>query len=105
MQLFQTSRLARIGRKLSSAGLALTALGLAVAAPAAAQFTGTRIMIDAGHGGTDPGSLGIDGAAYPNEEDFVLDVAWRLQARLQAAGAEVILTRTSDATTSLRRPE
>lgn len=38
MQLFQTSRLARIGRKLSSAGLALTALGLAVAAPAAAQF-------------------------------------------------------------------
>ena len=82
-------------------GRRLLTTWLGLAAPAAAQFNGTRIMIDAGHGGTDPGSLGIDGSAYPNEEDFVLDVALRLQSRLQAAGAEVILTRTSDATTSL----
>ena len=38
MQHFQTSRLARLARKMPSATLALTALVLAVAAPAAAQF-------------------------------------------------------------------
>ncbi|HEX2748225.1 MAG TPA: N-acetylmuramoyl-L-alanine amidase [Verrucomicrobiales bacterium] len=68
---------------------------------AAAQFAGRKIMIDAGHGGADPGAVGIDGGAYPNEEDFVLDVAQRLKSKLEAAGAEVILTRSTDADVSL----
>lgn len=67
---------------------------------AEAQFSGRKFIVDAGHGGTDPGAVGIDGGAYPNEEDFVLDVAQRLQAKLEAAGAEVVMTRESDTTVS-----
>jgi hypothetical protein len=66
-----------------------------------AQFAGRKFVIDPGHGGVDPGAVGIDGGAYPNEEDFVLDVAQRLKTRLEGAGAEVILTRSTDATVSL----
>jgi N-acetylmuramoyl-L-alanine amidase len=66
-----------------------------------AQFAGRKFVIDPGHGGTDPGAVGIDGSAIPNEEDFVLDVAQRLKTRLLNAGATVILTRSTDATVSL----
>ena len=71
------------------------------ASAAHAQFAGRKFVIDPGHGGTDPGAVGIDGGGYPNEEDFVLDVALQLRTRLQNAGAEVIMTRTTDATVSL----
>jgi N-acetylmuramoyl-L-alanine amidase len=52
------------------------------------------IVIDAGHGGHDPGSIGRAGL---QEKDLVLDVALRLEKRVKAElGAEVILTRGSD---------
>jgi N-acetylmuramoyl-L-alanine amidase len=52
------------------------------------------IVIDAGHGGHDPGSIGRGGL---QEKDLVLDVALRLQKRVKAElGAEVIMTRASD---------
>jgi N-acetylmuramoyl-L-alanine amidase len=53
-----------------------------------------RIVIDAGHGGHDPGTIGRSGL---QEKDIVLDVALRL-ARLvrQELGAEVVLTRSTD---------
>jgi N-acetylmuramoyl-L-alanine amidase len=53
-----------------------------------------RIVIDAGHGGHDPGTIGRGGL---QEKDLVLDVALRL-ARLvrQELGAEVVLTRSTD---------
>jgi N-acetylmuramoyl-L-alanine amidase len=51
-----------------------------------------RIVIDAGHGGHDPGAKarGIEEAA------LVLDVALRLEALLKEAGVEVIMTRRTD---------
>jgi N-acetylmuramoyl-L-alanine amidase len=53
-----------------------------------------RIVIDAGHGGHDPGSLGPAGL---QEKELVLDVALRLSKLVrQELGAEVILTRSSD---------
>ncbi len=53
-----------------------------------------RIVIDAGHGGHDPGAHG-NGIV---EKDLVLDIALRLQTLLQEQpGVEVILTRDSDA--------
>ena len=52
----------------------------------------TRIVIDPGHGGHDPGALG-EGVS---EADVVLDVAIRLEALLAAAGVDVVLTRRSD---------
>jgi N-acetylmuramoyl-L-alanine amidase len=52
-----------------------------------------RIVIDAGHGGHDPGAQG-NGIV---EKDLVLDVALRLQTLLQEQpGVEVVLTRDSD---------
>jgi N-acetylmuramoyl-L-alanine amidase len=53
----------------------------------------SRIVIDAGHGGHDPGAQGRG----ITEAELVLDVALRLEALLERApGVEVILTRRSD---------
>jgi N-acetylmuramoyl-L-alanine amidase len=53
-----------------------------------------RIVIDAGHGGHDSGTLGVDGI---EEKDVVLDVALRLGKLLSdRLGAEVIYTRSDD---------
>ncbi len=77
------------------------ALFLWLAVSTHAQFAGRKFVIDPGHGGSDPGAVGIDGGAAPNEEDFVLDVSLRLRTLLQNAGAEVVMTRTTDTTVSL----
>jgi N-acetylmuramoyl-L-alanine amidase len=52
----------------------------------------TRIVIDAGHGGHDPGAK----ARGIEEAELVLDVALRLEALLKEAGVEVIMTRRTD---------
>ncbi len=53
-----------------------------------------RIVIDAGHGGHDSGTLGVDGI---QEKDVVLDVALRLGKMLhERLGAEIIYTRSDD---------
>ena len=58
------------------------------------KFKRHRIVVDAGHGGKDPGAL-APGGLY--EKDVVLDIARRLKRKLEAMGGyEVILTRNSD---------
>jgi N-acetylmuramoyl-L-alanine amidase len=52
----------------------------------------SRVVIDAGHGGHDPGAKGKG----ITEAELVLDVALRLEKLLQTAGVEVILTRRTD---------
>ena len=53
----------------------------------------SRIVIDPGHGGHDPGAKGKGGT----EAEIVLDVSLRLQKLLEKVrGVEVILTRRSD---------
>jgi N-acetylmuramoyl-L-alanine amidase len=53
-----------------------------------------RIVIDAGHGGHDSGTLGAGGI---QEKDVVLDVALRLGKMLhERLGAEIIYTRSDD---------
>ena len=53
-----------------------------------------RIVIDAGHGGHDSGTLGVGGI---EEKDVVLDVALRLGKLLHdRLGAEIIYTRSDD---------
>ena len=53
-----------------------------------------RIVIDAGHGGHDPGAIGPGGL---QEKDLVLDVAVRLEKLLRTElGAEVVMTRATD---------
>lgn len=52
-----------------------------------------RVVIDPGHGGPDPGAVGINGL---RETDVVLDVSLQVAQLLQAKGVEVLLTRTSE---------
>jgi N-acetylmuramoyl-L-alanine amidase len=53
-----------------------------------------RIVIDAGHGGHDSGTIGVDGL---EEKDVVLDVALRLGKLLhERLGSEIIYTRSDD---------
>lgn len=52
----------------------------------------SKIVIDPGHGGHDPGALG----AGISEAEVVLDVALRLETLLKQAGVEVVLTRRTD---------
>lgn len=53
-----------------------------------------RVVIDAGHGGHDTGSIGPGGL---REKDLVLDIAFRLGELVESRlGAEVIFTRTDD---------
>jgi len=52
------------------------------------------VVIDAGHGGADPGKVGTTGVL---EKDVNLEVARKLQARLMADGVTVVMTRTGDA--------
>jgi len=65
------------------------------------SLVGRTICIDPGHGGSQPGTTGIDGPGYPDEKDHNLDMALRLQGLLLAKGATVIMTRETDIDVSL----
>lgn len=52
------------------------------------------VVIDAGHGGADPGKVGVDGSL---EKDINLKIAKKLAGFLEAADVEVVLTRETDA--------
>ena len=54
---------------------------------------GAKIVLDAGHGGWDPGKTGTNGK---NEKELNLAVVEKLKDYLEQSGAEVILTRSSD---------
>ncbi len=62
-----------------------------------ATLKGADIWIDAGHGGSDSGApYAASHATYKSEKYFTLSVATRLKKKLEAAGANVYMTRTSD---------
>jgi N-acetylmuramoyl-L-alanine amidase len=52
-----------------------------------------RIVVDAGHGGHDPGAIG---PRRVREKDVTLSMARRLARKLREAGFEVVLTRKDD---------
>lgn len=52
-----------------------------------------RVVLDAGHGGEDPGAIGPGGA---REKDIALDVVLRAGRVLTAKGIDVVLTREAD---------
>lgn len=66
-----------------------------------AVFTGSSrtekkewtIVIDAGHGGSDPGKVGINKA---NEKDINLKIALQLKKQLEKQGVCVVMTRETD---------
>ena len=56
------------------------------------------VVVDAGHGGSDPGAIGLGGV---REKLVTLRIARALRPRLEAQGLRVVLTRDSDRTLSL----
>ena len=65
----------------------------------AAVFSGKEnettpvVVIDAGHGGADPGKVGVTGTL---EKEINLAVAFKLKGRLEQDGIKVIMTRETD---------
>ncbi len=51
------------------------------------------VVIDAGHGGADPGKVGVNGSL---EKDINLKIAEMVKAFLEAEGVEVVMTRPDD---------
>jgi N-acetylmuramoyl-L-alanine amidase len=73
------------------------AMGVALAdAPAASRRLGLKwkhgVVVDAGHGGTDPGT----NSGGVVEKTVTLAIARDLQRELEARGIDVVMTRTSD---------
>ena len=62
------------------------------------SLAGWSFMVDAGHGGSDSGAVGPTGL---RECDVNLSVALKLQSLLEAEGATVHMTRTSDVPVSI----
>ncbi|NDI34037.1 N-acetylmuramoyl-L-alanine amidase [Chengkuizengella sediminis] len=58
-----------------------------------------KVVIDAGHGGKDPGALGVNGL---KEKDVNLDISFKVRNILEERGHEVILTRENDTYISLQ---
>lgn len=65
------------------------------------SLNGKVIVVDAGHGGKDQGAEGV--GKKTKEKTLNLEVAEILAAKLEAAGAKVIMTRTDDSYITLER--
>jgi len=59
----------------------------------AGENDGHVIVLDAGHGGNDPGKIGVNQA---NEKDINLQIVLRLKNYLENDGVKVVLTRETD---------
>ncbi|WP_121641137.1 N-acetylmuramoyl-L-alanine amidase [Virgibacillus sp. Bac330] len=57
------------------------------------ELSGHTVMIDPGHGGRDPGSIGINDIY---EKDLVTNTTKPIEKALREVGANVIMTRTED---------
>lgn len=58
------------------------------------KIMGQTVVIDAGHGGNDPGKIGVNQC---KEKEINLKIAEKVRKRLEEAGVTVKMTRTSDA--------
>lgn len=63
-------------------------------------LAGKTIVVDAGHGGHDPGALALNGA--DSEKQLVLDVSLRVKDLLEKSGATVVMSRVDDSFLSLQ---
>ncbi|MDR3349014.1 MAG: N-acetylmuramoyl-L-alanine amidase [Acidaminococcales bacterium] len=62
-------------------------------AGAAAGLKGKIVLVDPGHGGSDPGAVGLNGT---KEKDFTLKLSVKLRDALVKEGAKVVMTRSGD---------
>lgn len=67
--------------------------------PSLFRLSVKSVVLDPGHGGTDPGAVG---AAGVKEKDVTLDIATRVKSLLEEGQLTVSMTRDADATLSLK---
>ncbi len=67
--------------------------------PAVFRLAVRKVVLDPGHGGSDPGAI----AGGVREKDLTLDIARRVAALLAGQGLSVVLTRDGDETRSLQQ--
>jgi N-acetylmuramoyl-L-alanine amidase len=63
------------------------------------QALAMKVVIDPGHGGKDPGAVGVNGL---KEKDVTLDIGLKVRQALRAKGIEVAMTRETDTYVSLQ---
>lgn len=64
------------------------------------------IMLDAGHGGSDPGAIGTLNGTIIKEKDLTLKITYKVKAILESNGYKTLMTRTGDTLPTLaERPE
>lgn len=81
-------------------------LNLNVPASTGMQLSNTIVVVDPGHGGAESGAVWHGQHTTVYEKDLTLQIGLKLAALLQNAGAQVIMTRTTDTTVPLdSRPE
>ena len=85
------------------AAVLILAFSVFTSAFASSDLTLRTVVIDAGHGGKDPGAVSKDGKT--REKDFTLDIAQRLEKLIQKNCPDVktVLTRDDDTFISLDR--
>lgn len=64
-------------------------------------LAGTVVCIDAGHGGNDPGAIGIPWTTGPMESQINLAHAIALKNKLELLGAKVIMVRETDVNSTM----
>jgi N-acetylmuramoyl-L-alanine amidase len=73
-----------------------------LSAPARAPARSRLVVVDAGHGGRDPGTTLTVGTTRVPEKTVALAVSLKLRDALQARGVTVVMTRTTDTLIALR---
>lgn len=68
---------------------------------ASAEDSKKVIMLDAGHGGSDPGAIGTLNGTNINEKDLTLTITYKVKEILEANGYTTSMTRTGDTLPSL----
>lgn len=89
-----------VARKLGRMGLGCLTLSLCFMLAFPDTAGAVKIVLDAGHGGYNPGAISPRGLM---EKDVNLDITLRLRDRLEELGYEVALTRVSDVDISLQQ--
>lgn len=92
----KTMRIGRLAGWLAAALILVTLTGCANSIMAGGQreMAGLTILVDPGHGDTDPGTIGPQTGVH--EKDINLQIALKLKAALEAEGVHVVMTRADD---------